>query len=178
MRNTLKTMVVAAAAVVGMQLAVPGAALAAVSEAQRVATATAWSQPTATSRQQWDAARQNQGAWADYGFDWATDYCSSSPDQPLGFDFRLSCHRHDFGYRNFKKFGTFDANKDRIDNAFLADLRAVCDGYSGLQRSTCRGLANTYYEAVRVFGATAVSQKQIDAVAQTARAEFALASAS
>ncbi|GAA4974706.1 phospholipase [Actinoplanes utahensis] len=176
MRTTLKTMVVAAAAVIGMQAALPGVAFAAATEAQRVAQATAWSQATTASRQSWDAGRQNQGAWADYGFDWSTDYCSTSPDKPLGFDFKLSCHRHDFGYRNFKALGIFDANKDRIDNAFLADLRAVCDGYSGLQRSTCRGLANTYYEAVRVFGFTAVSEEQINEAAQTALAEFGLAS--
>ena len=48
-----------------------------------------------------------------YGFDWSTDYCSASPDQPLGFDFRLSCWRHDFGYRNYKAVGAFPANKSR-----------------------------------------------------------------
>lgn len=177
MRSSLKAMLVAVAAVVCIQAALPGAALAAVSEAQRVSTAVAWSQPTASSRQQWDSARQNQQAWAEYRFDWSTDLCSTSPDQPLSFDFRLSCRRHDFGYRNFKAFGTFDANKDRIDDAFLVDLRAVCDTYSGLQRSTCRGLANTYYEAVRVFGFTNVSQQQIDAVAKNARQQHERASA-
>ncbi len=44
---------------------------------------------TARRRQQAGVRpRQNQGAWADYAFDWSTDLCSTSPDQPLGFDFR------------------------------------------------------------------------------------------
>jgi hypothetical protein len=34
--------------------------------------------------------------------DWASDGCSSSPDNPFGFDFIEECHRHDFGYRNCK----------------------------------------------------------------------------
>jgi hypothetical protein len=34
--------------------------------------------------------------------DWTSDGCSSSPDNPFGFDFLNSCYRHDFAYRNFK----------------------------------------------------------------------------
>jgi len=32
--------------------------------------------------------------------DWTSDGCSSSPDNPFGFNFIEECHRHDFGYRN------------------------------------------------------------------------------
>src|SRR4051812_12810719 len=77
-----------------------------------------WTQTTATSYNSWNAARQNQAGWASYGFDWSTDYCSSSPDNPLGYDFELSCWHHDFGYRNYKAVGQFPANKDRIDTMF------------------------------------------------------------
>lgn len=39
--------------------------------------------------------------------DWSSDGCSSSPDNPFGFDFLNSCYRHDFGYRNFKAQARF-----------------------------------------------------------------------
>ncbi len=61
-----------------------------------------WTQPTASSYTAWNAARLDRGPWAGYGFDWSTDYCSASPDNPLGFDFTLACWHHDFGYRNYK----------------------------------------------------------------------------
>ncbi|MET9168828.1 phospholipase A2, partial [Streptomyces cellulosae] len=70
-----------------------------------------WTQTSASSYNQWAAARANQGAWAAYGFDWSTDYCSSSPDNPFGFPFQNACARHDFGYRNYKAAGSFSANK-------------------------------------------------------------------
>jgi hypothetical protein len=39
--------------------------------------------------------------------DWSSDGCSSSPDNPFGFNFENSCYRHDFGYRNFKAQSRF-----------------------------------------------------------------------
>ncbi|KAL8337595.1 hypothetical protein RB598_006479 [Gaeumannomyces tritici] len=49
--------------------------------------------------------------------DWTTDGCSSSPDNPLGFPFLPGCHRHDFGYRNFKIQTRFtESNRLRLDN--------------------------------------------------------------
>src|SRR3954471_21811174 len=84
---------------------------AAVSLPTKLTVLSAWTQPTAASYQAWYAARLNQAAWADYGFDWSTDYCSDSPDQPLGFDFRIPCAHHDFGYRNYRLVNLFSANK-------------------------------------------------------------------
>lgn len=113
-----------------------------------------WTQTTATSYNAWAAARANQGAWSAYGFDWSTDYCSSSPDNPFGFPFQMSCARHDFGYRNYKAAGTFSANKARLDDAFHADLKRVCARYSGLTRTSCDSTAWTYYQAVKTFGSS------------------------
>ncbi|WP_158887338.1 phospholipase [Amycolatopsis anabasis] len=80
--------------------------------------------------------------------DWSSDACSWSPDKPIGFDFTPGCHRHDFGYRNYKKQGRFnDANKKRIDDNFYADLKGICKG-----NSACNGTAWVYYQAVRKFG--------------------------
>lgn len=44
-----------------------------------------WTQTSASSYNTWNAARANQAAWSAYAFDWSTDYCSSSPDNPFGF---------------------------------------------------------------------------------------------
>lgn len=87
--------------------------------------------------------------------DWSSDGCSKSPDNPFGFPFIPACHRHDFGYRNYKAAGTFDANKSRLDDAFYADLKRVCATYSGLKKTSCDSTAWTYYQAVKVFGSSA-----------------------
>ena len=107
---------------------------------------------SASSYTLWSAAQANQSAWSAYEFNWSTDYCSSSPDNPFGFPFSMSCARHDFGYRNYKAAGAFDANKVRLDNAFHEDLKRVCTRYSGGTRTACDSTAWTYYQAVRAFG--------------------------
>ncbi|MCX5166626.1 phospholipase [Streptomyces antibioticus] len=111
-----------------------------------------WTQTSAGSYNSWVSARNNQGAWSAYGFDWSTDYCSSSPDNPFGFPFATSCARHDFGYRNYKAAGSFSANKSRLDSAFYEDLLRVCNGYSGATKTSCNGTAWTYYQAVKALG--------------------------
>lgn len=84
---------------------------------------------------------------------WTDDGCSYSPDYPSGYNFLNSCQRHDFGYRNYKAQGRFtDAGRLRIDENFKADLYNECAKYSGLSDDFCRGLADAYYAAVRVFG--------------------------
>ncbi|MEY2232355.1 MULTISPECIES: phospholipase [Streptomyces] len=111
-----------------------------------------WTQTSAASYQEWAGAREHRAAWAAYGFDWSTDHCTSSPDNPLGFPFADACARHDFGYRNHRAAGLFPAAKTRLDLAFHADLKRVCAQYSGSRRSSCEGTAWTYYQAVRLLG--------------------------
>src|SRR5690606_21183730 len=82
------------------------ATAAAAAPADKAQVLSSWAQTSASSYQSWNAARANQSAWAAYGFDWSTDYCSSSPDNPFGFPFSTSCARHDFGYRNYKAMGS------------------------------------------------------------------------
>ncbi|XVU29905.1 phospholipase [Actinoplanes sp. CA-054009] len=148
----------------GIALVPAGAAHAADSKATVLSN---WSQPTAASFNAWNEARNNRAPWASYGFDWSTDYCSSSPDNPLGFAFEIPCWHHDFGYRNYKAIGTFTANKSRIDDTFYADLKRVCATYSAAVRPACTSLAWTYYQAVKVFGSlTAVQQKDLDRAAK------------
>ncbi|MBN1170734.1 MAG: phospholipase, partial [Micromonosporaceae bacterium] len=136
----------------------------------KLAVLKTWSQATAKSARTWNTARQDQQPWTPYSFDWSTDHCSASPDQPLGFDFRLACHRHDFGYRNAKDLKVFTASKARLDKVFYFDLSAICDRQSSIVQPACDALALTYYTAVDQFGALSVDQASLDA-ATTMKAE-------
>ncbi|MGR4878982.1 phospholipase [Streptomyces sp. LARHCF249] len=109
-----------------------------------------WTQADAASYAAWAEARENRSAWGPYGFDWSTDYCTGSPDNPFGFPFRQACARHDFGYRNHRAAGLFSAVKTRLDEAFHADMRRVCAQYSGARRGSCDSTAWMYYQAVRL----------------------------
>ncbi|WP_405558163.1 phospholipase [Streptomyces sp. NBC_01171] len=143
-------------AAAGAALALPAvlvlASDASAAPADKPQVLSSWTQTSAASYNAWVSARNNQGAWAAYGFDWSTDYCSSSPDNPFGFPFQTACARHDFGYRNYKAAGTFSANKSRIDSALYEDLKRVCNNYSGATKTSCNSTAWTYYHAVDIFG--------------------------
>ena len=132
---------------------------------QKLALLSSFTQPTGASYSAWNWARNNRGGYAGYALDWSTDYCSASPDEPLGFDFRMPCWRHDFGYRNFKAVGRFPANKDHVDSAFYVDLKTRCATYSVVVRPACYSLAWTYYEAVHNFGSIVVRPADLDQAA-------------
>jgi len=84
---------------------------------------------------------------------WDDSGCTFSPDKPLGFNFLDSCKRHDFGYRNYKQQDRFtEPNRKRIDDNFKKDLYNECSKYGVPGSWECRGLANVYYQAVRMFG--------------------------
>ncbi|MFD0052681.1 phospholipase [Streptomyces sp. NPDC005047] len=145
----------AALASAALALCATVSAPASAAPADKAQVLASWTQTSASSYNAWTAARANQGAWSAYGFNWSTDYCSTSPDNPFGFPFKTSCARHDFGYRNYKEAGTFAANKSRVDSAFYADLKRVCAAYSGAQRTSCDATAWTYYQAVDKLGSPA-----------------------
>lgn len=145
----------AALASAALALCATVSAPASAAPADKAQVLASWTQSSASSYNAWTAARANQGAWSAYGFNWSTDYCSTSPDNPFGFPFKTSCARHDFGYRNYKEAGTFAANKSRVDSAFYADLKRVCAAYSGAQRTSCDATAWTYYQAVDKLGSPA-----------------------
>ncbi len=175
-RRRITGLLVASVAALAAVLALAAPA-GAVTTTQRLAQLSAFTQIGSTSYNAWNTARQNQGAWADYGFDWSTDYCSTSPDQPLGFDFRLPCYRHDFGYRNYKAMGKFDANKSRLDDMFYNDLKAKCGTYNVFVRPACNSLAWSYYQAVRAFGAPSLSPGELNRATQLRNQGLAAASA-
>ncbi|OEV03307.1 phospholipase [Streptomyces oceani] len=153
MRRQLITGAFATGTALAAALAVAAPANAA--PADKLDVMSGWSQTSASSQDAFLNAQANQGDWAAYGFDWSTDKCSSSPDNPFGFPFENACVRHDFGYRNYKDVGQFEANKPRLDNAFHADLKRVCNTYSGAQKTACDSLAWTYYQAVSNLGLSA-----------------------
>ena len=85
--------------------------------------------------------------------DWSSDGCSYSPDNPFGFKFLPACHRHDFGYRNYKRQSRFnETTRLRIDNRFKSDMYKQCGS-----NWACKRTADIYYKAVREFGGTASS---------------------
>lgn len=95
---------------------------------------------------------RGQQPYADQ-LDWSSDGCSFSPDAPFGFAFLPACHRHDFGYRNYRLQGRFtEGNRLTIDNRFRSDMYTVCGS-----NWFCRRTADTYYYAVRQFGGFAAS---------------------
>jgi hypothetical protein len=148
-------------------VAAPGTAASAVGRTERLAVLADWTQTSRASYDGWNTARLHRTAWTAYAFDWSTDSCSGSPDNPLGFDFRLSCQRHDFGYRNYKAVGLFPSAKARLDNAFYADLKRRCTTYNFVIRPACLSLAWTYYQAVKIFGSVAaVSSADLDKAAR------------
>ena len=155
--------------VAALALLLPGTAASAATAAQKLAVLASWTQPTAVSYDAWNTARLHRARWASYRFDWSTDYCTASPERPLGYDFTLACWHHDFGYRNYKAMGRFAANKDRLDIVFYADLRRVCATYQLVLQPACYSLAWTYYQAVHIFGSlAAVRPSDLDRARQAA----------
>lgn len=87
--------------------------------------------------------------------DWGTDHCSAPLVGSTGrsFNFRLPCHRHDFGYRNMKRLGRWNEDmRTRIDEQFRTDMRTTCAKRNVTQRFNCYAWAETFYRAVRLWG--------------------------
>jgi hypothetical protein len=95
----------------------------------------------------------------DVRLDWSTDGCSAPIVQSTGrsFDFYNACRRHDFGYRNMSRFKNgrvwSETLRLRLDELFRKDARAGCTSKIGLTKVQCLAWAETYFRAVRRFGA-------------------------
>ena len=87
-------------------------------------------------------------------FDWDSDGCTDSPDQPNGWNFRDACYRHDFGYRNYGggpiQASPTDETRADTDNRLRDDLLDECGHVE--ERRRCEALAHTYYGASRKAG--------------------------
>ena len=90
------------------------------------------------------------------------------PNQPVGVDFRPVCDDHD------RCYGTLGQSREHCDNAFRSGLRARCEKEllrsvggilgtvvtGGRALTSCYGIAEIYYQAVRERGGTAYSTAQ------------------
>lgn len=109
---------------------------------------------------------RNTKSGIDTKFDWANyDGCSvDQVPQPvkatlLGWrdNFRKSCLRHDFGYRNFGNglaLGSNATYKAKIDSRFRADMRNQCVAQFSItgDRADCYIAAEEFYAGVTRFG--------------------------
>ena len=95
----------------------------------------------------------------DARLNWETDGCSAPIVQSTGrsFDFYDACRRHDFGYRNMSRFKNgrvwTEALRLRIDEQFRKDMRSSCATRDVITRTQCLAWAETFFRAVRRFGA-------------------------
>jgi hypothetical protein len=87
----------------------------------------------------------------------ATNGCTSSPDNPLGFNFKPCCDLHDICYQ------TCAAKRNVCDDKFLKCLQLVCSIHAGLTRSICLGLAAVYHQAVVDHGVDPYNSSQYEA---------------
>ncbi|WP_260636133.1 phospholipase [Streptomyces angustmyceticus] len=162
----VKRSIFASVAAAGVLLAGPGAAIAADGAAaakagpskqakyQRLHQLT---RSTTTSVKDWRHTRELAKSGIDrWDFVWSTDWCTRLVDKPGGFNFKMSCARHDFGYRNYKKMMGKTAfrhstHERRIDKAFLFDMNHQCavqPHKTEAERRQCRKTAQSYYDRV------------------------------
>ncbi|MGH4030676.1 phospholipase A2 [Actinomycetota bacterium Odt1-20B] len=109
------------------------------------------------SLKDWRQTRKLAKAGVDrWNFRWDTDWCTRLADKPGGFDFRLPCARHDFGYRNYKaligkkKFAG-STHERRVDKAFYFDMKRQCavePHKTSAEREKCLVTAKKYYKRV------------------------------
>jgi hypothetical protein len=109
---------------------------------------------------EFNAAANSTG---DRWFDWTTDWCSAPLVGSTGrsFDFRASCRRHDFGYRNLQllesRYGGGGrywngTSRRRVDLQLLTDTKNHCRARPWYEEATCMVWAETFYAAVRLAG--------------------------
>jgi YD repeat-containing protein len=86
------------------------------------------------------------GKWV-VGIDY--DHCTSSPDQPDGFDFRPACDMHDYGYGVIATGYLSYDKKYAVDEVFYTTLKEhTCPAYSAWERWACVSDAWIYRQAV------------------------------
>jgi hypothetical protein len=86
-----------------------------------------------------------------------TDYCTNSPDSVPGlYNFKHPCAHHDACYELHTQ------SRSGCDSTFRNEMYQACDAkhpwWSPL-RPTCHGIADAYYAAVRLFGASHYSDR-------------------
>ncbi len=89
---------------------------------------------------------------------WNADGCSIPPklsSHPVltlrKSQFKQSCNRHDFGYRNHGKSGI---SRSTVDSVFRSNMKRQCNTIygPGFKRTACKLDADLFYAAVRAKG--------------------------
>ena len=81
--------------------------------------------------------------------------CTGMFDYPWDFDFKRSCQRHDFGYKNYRDQKRFcQSGREKIDSQFSRDLRSYCASRKWWKRPLCYSTAEAYIAGVRVNNPT------------------------
>lgn len=84
----------------------------------------------------------------DTAFNWTDDGCSGPPN-PFSDNFRRSCERHDFAFRNYGNGLQLKPSEEmrlRINNQFRDDMNQQCDNQGN--PSGCGSAVTTYYHFV------------------------------
>ncbi|KAG6004018.1 hypothetical protein E4U21_001523 [Claviceps maximensis] len=98
--------------------------------------------------------------------DWSSDGCNGGPNNPFGYPFKPACHRHDFGFQNYKAQNRLTKlSRKNIDKQFRRDLYYQCESVQA--RRVCYRLADVYYHFGRWFG----GKKRDEAGAETEKVE-------
>ncbi|CCH29571.1 phospholipase A2 [Actinosynnema sp. NPDC047251] len=88
------------------------------------------------------------------------DRCTAPALQkPGGFDFRIACDMHDYGYGIiYLKTRQWDkSKKGAVDSVFYTTLRDhTCNAYPSARRSSCKNWASDYYFFVSRFGGSSM----------------------
>ncbi|WP_051363383.1 phospholipase A2 [Deinococcus murrayi] len=88
--------------------------------------------------------------------DWENNGCSAPQGLGLGYrdDFAPACVVHDFAYHNLRVLEPTAANRRASDEAFRANLRAICARHPPAAQPACFSAAEAYFWAVRWRGQT------------------------
>ncbi|WP_068923844.1 phospholipase A2 [Planobispora rosea] len=84
------------------------------------------------------------------------DHCTGIWDKPEGFDYRIACNMHDYGYGIIYKYkGTGDTwtkkHRSQVDDIFYTTMRDyICNSYT--YKQACKDRAYDYYLGVRNLG--------------------------
>lgn len=88
--------------------------------------------------------------------DWEGNGCSAPRGLGLSYrdDFAPACAVHDFAYHNLRVLEPTAGNRRASDDAFGANLRAICARKALAARPACFSAAAAYLAAVRLRGHT------------------------